>query len=123
MTAPEPKVGDNWFRYDIVGESIFLGYYAIVRRTPARVYFTNGESVLLRARKQWACSTIERAREAFIRRKERQIRIMEPMLDRARKALAAAKADGWPEKPGEWRNFDNSPSEFTFVDLELPDAS
>lgn len=114
--SPETFVGQNWFRYDIVGSSIFLGAYAVVRQTPARVYFANGKFATISARKQWACATVERARESFVRRKERQIHIMEPMLDHARKALHAAKEGGWPEKPGEWRNFDGSASEFTFVE-------
>jgi hypothetical protein len=49
--------------------------------------------VLLTAKKQYACATKEEALTSFLARKERQIKILEANLERAKRALALGKKE------------------------------
>lgn len=65
--------------------------FPIVRRTPKGVWIDNyGERkfILLTANKKFACETLEQARESFVARKRRQIRILTAGIRSAEQAIA-----------------------------------
>lgn len=70
--------------------------YLILKTTPCGVWISlfggSKRFVLLTARKKWACKTKEEALESFIRRKKRQIGILECQLAEAQEALRLAEA-------------------------------
>lgn len=85
---------EYWYRYEESryesGHKVWLRGYPVLRATPKGVWLAIGfgerKFVLLDARKRWACPTEGEARESFIARKRRQIRILAGQLDRARQA-------------------------------------
>jgi hypothetical protein len=96
-------VAETWYRYeDIVYASIYddgpgrlvveLREYEVLRHTPKGVWLTMGfgdkRFVLRGAHKRFACPTKLEARESFIARKRRQIRIHEAQAARARSAIS-----------------------------------
>lgn len=81
---------------------VYLQEFEIVKETKCGVWILTGfwfgspeetppkecqKFVNLTARKQFACRTIEDAKESFIARKKRQIKILSAQITRAEKAL------------------------------------
>lgn len=92
------QVGDMLFRYEEVHVfegivEVKLRQYAVIKRTPkgCRVSLGYGvyRLVLDSARKRFAHETVEAARESFVARKRRQIRIYEARIQSARDAMRA----------------------------------
>jgi len=97
-----------WYRYEAQSYSsvdefdnvytsspqLRLDTFPVLSETPKGVWLdiagVTRRFVLMGARKRWACPTEPEARESFIARKQRQIRILEAQLDRARTSLALA---------------------------------
>lgn len=98
---------EYWYRYeDPWDESgpVWLGQYRVLKHTPKGVWIDypstpRGKFVLNDSFKQWACPTIEAAKESYIRRKRRQISILAAQHDRAVSALHVAEAGRWQEEP------------------------
>lgn len=87
---------DNPFPGSIL--KIELSEYKIIKRTNCGVWINlyggildSCRFVLLGAKKRFACPTKEEAMESFVKRKERQIKILSSQLDRTRKALQLIK--------------------------------
>lgn len=87
---------EKYYRYiDILwsenGVRIRLEEYDVIKHTRCGVWikdFVRGKRfVNSNARKKFALPTKEEAKKSFIARKERQIRILEAQLDRAKHAL------------------------------------
>lgn len=83
---------------------VHLNYYKVLKRTPKGAWIEywknpNGKKfVNLTARKKFACDNEEDAKESFIARKNRQIKILKSQLKNAREALAIMQ-DYVKEKP------------------------
>lgn len=74
--------------------AIRLYKFPVLKETPQGVWIDTGlekKWINLSARKKYACLTEEEAKESFIARKKRQIRILESQLNRAHSALSLAK--------------------------------
>jgi hypothetical protein len=96
------------YRYEVDAfETMFSGIkyelklreFPIIKRTPrgAWIYgYTGKRFVNLGARKQFACATEPEAKESFIRRKERQIKILKGQLKRAEQGLIQAQQSKTP---------------------------
>jgi len=78
------------------GVRIYLLKFPVLRQTPKGVWLDLGfglkRFVLTEAKRQYACPTLEAARESFRARKRRQIKIYETRLQQARAALASSLA-------------------------------
>lgn len=90
---------DTYYRYEYApvwhNTEMFLEEWRVIRTTPAGVWverYGQEKFVLLKAHKKWAHPTKATALEGFIKRRERQIDILQAQLTRAEEALAAAKA-------------------------------
>lgn len=74
---------------------MYLEEYPVLKETPSGVWINDWgmkkRFILTRAHKKWAHPTKAAALEGFIKRRERQIDILTAQLDRAKKALEAAK--------------------------------
>ena len=77
------------YRYhDSYGENLqggkpFLSLYPILKTTKCGVWisvFPNKKFVNLNAKKQWACKTVEKARESYLARKKSHIEHLERQL-------------------------------------------
>lgn len=95
--------GDTWYRYDFMRyappldeyerpcgsghREVVLTGYIVERVTPKGVWLEGRRFVLTSARKRFACPTKEEARESFIARKNRQVRILKAQLLDAELAL------------------------------------
>lgn len=66
--------------------SVELRTYIVRKHTPCGVWI-DGRFVNLKANKRFACPTMEEAKESFIARKKRQIRILSARLKDAQRAL------------------------------------
>lgn len=85
--------------YYSVGPKLKLHKYRIIKRTPCGAWISLGyppfsvidnmhrKFVNLKANKQFACETEERALESFYARKRRQIKILRAQLRRAERAV------------------------------------
>lgn len=77
-----------------------LREYQVIRRTPKGVRINDysgsehGRFISSEWNKQWACPTVEEARQSFIARKRRQALILEARLRQARTAMQLAE-DGF----------------------------
>lgn len=77
---------------------IELRKYLVLSHTPKGAWidlgFMQGKKFVRKdARKRFACSTREEAKESFIARKGRQIRIHQATVDRAKRAIARINGD------------------------------
>ena len=75
---------------------VFLREFRVIKETPKgawiEVSFAGDKRfVRLDARKQYACPTVELARQSFIARKKRQIKILTTQLGNAKLALTYAE--------------------------------
>lgn len=82
--------------------AIYLVEYKVIKHTKCGVWIQGSHDlerytlverkrfVLLSARKKFACPTIEEAKESFIARKKRQIKILKSQLRKAESALYQA---------------------------------
>src|SRR5689334_1803181 len=84
----------EYYRYDSIqttdGISVWLQKYQVTKQTPKGVWidiYGTERFILKNARKHYACETIELAKESFIARKNRQIRILKHQLRNAQLAL------------------------------------
>jgi len=95
----EILIGDE----DSYEVELMLQTFPIIRRTKQGAWICYNsldendpdKFVLLTARKQFACETIEEAKESYKARKKHQIRILQARLERALRALRAAERDNW----------------------------
>lgn len=114
----------SYFRYDevLVGEGYIdelgeyvstgshvklqLHEYEVIKQTPTGVRLNDygrsehGRLVSRNWNKQWACPTVEEARQSFMARKKRQIRILEARLKTAREAHSLALFGSLPDSVG-----------------------
>ena len=107
-------IEETWYRYEDVmyaapldeferpvGENrleVVLRKYAVVKYTPKGVWLSwfggyPDRFVLSDARKRFACPTVEEAKQSFITRKERQVRIFRSKLKRAENSIAIIKGE------------------------------
>lgn len=99
------SLGIDQFDEPIPGHSvsIHLHKYKIIKRTPKGAWIpkyswsfdsdTEKRFVLLTARKQFASETIEKAKECFIARKKKYIRILESRISDANIAITKVERD------------------------------
>jgi hypothetical protein len=85
---------------------VYLQKLRIIRRTPKGVWvdrtshrFHGPRFILTDARKRFACPTIEEAKESFIARKKRHIRIMKRLISEAERALEVIGLKATREAP------------------------
>jgi hypothetical protein len=109
------KETETWYRYEEAGivngdpnddphdvrpvtMLVNLRKFRVLRRTRECIFLDDGsfdvhrmkrkgKRVLVNAKKKWACPTPEEALESFIRRKLRQVELLEYQLEKARRAL------------------------------------
>jgi hypothetical protein len=72
---------------------VFLREFRVIKETPKGAWIETmfcgaKRFVRLDARKQYACPTVELARQSFVARKKRQIKILTTQLENAKHALA-----------------------------------
>lgn len=67
---------------------VMLYTFRVVKETSKGVRLDTGRFVLKEARKRYACPSEAEARESFIARKTRQIKILRKQLESAEQALA-----------------------------------
>jgi hypothetical protein len=87
--------GDEEFGFSSRREVTLLEF-RVVKETPKGAWIETtfcGDKrfVRLDARKQYACPTVELARQSFIARKKRQIKILTKQLENAKEALTYAE--------------------------------
>jgi len=112
----------SYFRYDevLIGEGytdqcgeyvrtgsrvkLQLHEYRVLKETPRGVriddYSDGGRFISRDWHKQWACPTVEEARQSYIARKRRQVRILEARLATAREAMGLAELGHCPTEVG-----------------------
>lgn len=100
----------SYFRYEeaLVGEGsrveLQLCEFQVVRQTPrgVRINDYTGRSRFISRdwNKQWACPTVEEARQSFMARKRRQVLILKARLARAEEALGKASFGELPDRVG-----------------------
>ena len=81
-------VGINHYRYKVVkktAKGVWLDVGGFNLDSPEKKF------VLLDSKRQWASPTFEQAKEKFIRRKEKQISILQHEIESIRRALAAVE--------------------------------
>lgn len=66
---------------------VVLIKYSVIRHTPKGVWLSIGRFVLHGARKRYACPTEKEARESFLARKKRQLRILNHQVLRVTEAI------------------------------------
>ena len=74
------------------GARVDLLEFEVIKETSSGVwikspYYSKNKWVNLKARKKFACPTVEEALESYLMRKKRQIRILKGQLSRAKSAL------------------------------------
>lgn len=77
---------------------VYVNKFIILKKTPKGVWisYCGGKRfVLLSARKQFACLTLEQAVESFKARKRRQISILARKLEYAEMAVSIAESRDW----------------------------
>lgn len=97
---------EYWYRYEDPESSndpIYLSRYEVLKRTEKGVWINHystkhGKFILNDSHKQFACPTIEEAKVSYIKRKERQVKILAAQHDRAVESLRAAKEDRFQAK-------------------------
>lgn len=85
------QAADVWYRWEGHSEYFLLTKLRIIKRTERGVvldYYGKHKFVLNNSHKQFACPTEDAATIYFIKRKERQIRILATALQRATDDLA-----------------------------------
>jgi hypothetical protein len=86
--APADEMGDSTGFGSL---EVHLSEYTVARRTPKGVWLDGGfgaeRFMLTAARKRFACPTEAEARESFIARKRKQIRIYMARIERAKRAI------------------------------------
>ena len=88
------------------GVRLYLREFEVIKVTPTGVrlndYSNNPQGRLVSRNwsKQWACPTVEEARQSFIARKRRQLRILESKMQQAKDALAQARGGSAPHEVG-----------------------
>lgn len=104
MSAATPQVGDSWYRYDGWADldgSMEPLEWRVLKVTPRGVWLHESwdvggkvtkKFVLLNAGKKWAHPSKDDALYSFIRRKQRQIKIMTAQMERVRQELDTAIA-------------------------------
>jgi len=109
----EPEEVEHWYRFDDPGfeDKPYLQTYKVLRHTPKGVQLKtvgwtkrNIKFVLDASHKQWACPTIEKAKESYRRRKAKQVEIYEARLNIAIQNLAMASNDEFITS-NEWSPF------------------
>ncbi len=97
---------DQWGEYVSTGSHVKLQLreFQVIKVTPrgARIddYSQGGRFISRDWNKQWASPTIEQARQSFIARKKRQMRILEKQLQRAKEAMHKATMGNLPSEVG-----------------------
>lgn len=98
----------HWYRYDDCatggGIDVRLSEIPVVKETPKGVWLYaarpgSGRFVLRGSRKRWACPTIGEAKESFLARKRRQVKLLRGQLQQAEAALSIAEGDKVPPVP------------------------
>lgn len=87
---------------------VTLREFRVIKETPKGAWiettFCGDKRFVLRdARKQYACATVEQARQSFMARKNRQIKILTKQLRNAEEALKFVTAIGSAASTGEAR--------------------
>ena len=84
----------KYYRYDSTqttnGVSVWLQTHQVIKQTPKGTWidvYGKKRFILKSARKHYTCETIELAKESFIARKNRQIRILKHQLRNAQLAI------------------------------------
>lgn len=115
-TAPTPKVGDTWYRYEerrygvanefdeVVSTYVKLELIElkVSKVTPKGVWvmrFLSKKFVLTAANKRYAAPTKQEALESLLARKARQIRILESRMKEARETSVLAERELVKLKP------------------------
>lgn len=95
-----------WYRYDYISLNdgrvdLWLRTFPVVRRTPKGVWvkpeYEPKKFILTNAHKRYACPTKDEALESFIKRKEKQLRLLSAQVKNIESALALAKTGKHPE--------------------------
>lgn len=106
----EVLVGEGYT--DVCGEYVRTGSHVklqlqefrVIKRTPCGVriddYSPGGRFISRDWNKQWASPTVEGARQSFIARKKRQVRILEAQLAKAKEAQGLAMFGHCPTEVG-----------------------
>lgn len=97
------EVGDEWYRYGNIGSYIYLGEYKVIKVTPKGVWikecYDKDRFILRSSVKRFACPTKELAMVSFVKRKERQLVILESQINNVKEALVNARDPSSLNKP------------------------
>jgi len=107
------KSHEHWYRYtdflidtDPICVSIELKTYLVIRHTPKGVWIdtrfdlaekSRKKFILKDAMKRFACPTIEEAKESFLARKRKQLRIYKARTKQVEQVIIKA-TDQWKDK-------------------------
>ena len=90
----------DFYSEDLLECKPFLFLYPILKTTKCGVWisiYPNKKFVNLNAKKQWACETIEKARESYLARKKRHIEHLENQLKTVRANFLNACSGDWDD--------------------------